>query len=153
MQKYVSCHIAVAGDLPRPQSVDQVGRLFLIDLGRQVVSNVAHGADGVLHHDGDIRRQRQRDGGAERGGLGEQGQVAEGEVQVNGLLHVDHDSVVILVHGGVVLKHDVASAEVAGGGEADALLRHANRAYMNTNNRDGSGKLSVPKSANEQGSQ
>ena len=87
--------------------------------------STAHGAHRVaLHHDRDIGGQRQSDGGrwAKRGGLGEEGQVAQGKVKVHGLLHVDHDRIVILVHGGVVLEHNVAGAEVAGGGEADALL-------------------------------
>ena len=102
--------------------------LLLVNLGGQVVPDVTHSAHRVLHHDRDIGGQRQSDGGAQRGGLGEEGQVAKGKVEVHGLLHVDHDRVIVLVHGGVVLEHNVAGAEVAGGGEADALLGHGDGA-------------------------
>jgi hypothetical protein len=102
--------------------------LFLVDLGCKVVSDVAHGADGVLHHDRNIRREGQGDGGAQGGGLGEQSQVPQGKVQVHGLLHVDDHSVFVLVDGSIVLEHDVAGAQVTSGGEADSLLGDSNRA-------------------------
>ena len=87
------------------------------------------GAHRVLHYDNDIGGQRQSDRGAQRGGLGEEGQVAQSKVKVHGLLHVNNDRIVILVHGGgVVLEHNVAAAEFAGGGEVDALLGHGDGA-------------------------
>ena len=90
---------------------------------------MTHVTHGVLDDDGDVGGQGQGDHGAQGGGLCEEGQVAQGEVQVHGLLHVDDDGVVVLVDGGVVLQHDISGAEVAGGGEADALLGHADGAW------------------------
>ena len=90
---------------------------------------MTHVTHGVLDDDGDVGGQGQGDHGAQGGGLCEEGQVAKGEVQVHGLLHVDDDGIVVLVDGGVVLQHDVTGAEVAGGGEADSLLGHADGAW------------------------
>ena len=82
----------------------------LVDLGRQVVADVATGADGVLDHNRYVGRHGKGDCGAQGGGLGEEVQVAEGEVELHGLLHVDDDSLVLLVHRRVVLQHDSTRA-------------------------------------------
>lgn len=103
--------------------------LLLIDLGRQVVADVAHISDGVLDDDGRVGGHAEGHGGAEGGGLGEEVEVAESELQVHGLSHVDDDGLVLLVDHGVVLERDGSSAEVARGGEPNALLGAGNAAW------------------------
>lgn len=46
------------------------------------------------------------------GNLSEEIQVSNGEVEGDGLLHVDHDCLLLLDYIGVVLQHDAACAEV-----------------------------------------
>lgn len=108
-------------------------RSLLVDLGGEVVPDVAHGVHGVLDHDRDVGRHAQGHGGTQGGGLGEERQVAQGEVELHGLLHVDDHGVVLLLHVRVVLQHDVACAQIAGRREADALLRYGNCACEMTN--------------------
>lgn len=61
----------------------------IVDLGGEIVLDVADLLDGVLDDDGNVGGHGDDDGGAEVGGLGEEVQVAEGEGELDGLLHVD----------------------------------------------------------------
>ncbi len=74
--------------------------------------------------------------------LREQRQVAQGEVQLHGLLHVNHHGILILydvvvvnmiavviivilsyfINSGVLLQHDVTRAQVTGRGETNTFL-------------------------------
>ena len=58
----------------------------------------------------------------EAAGLGEHVEVSAGEGEGDGLLHLDGDGLLLLVHVGGLGQLDVAHADVAGSGELDALL-------------------------------
>ncbi len=45
-----------------------------------------------------------------------------GEVKGDGLLHLNRDGLLLLVHVGGLGELDVANTDVAGGGELDSLL-------------------------------
>ena len=60
--------------------------VVVLNLGSEVVADVADVADLVLHDQGDVRRHGQADGGSEARGLGEQVQVAASERQGHWLL-------------------------------------------------------------------
>ena len=60
--------------------------VVVLNLGSEVVADVADVADLVLHDQGDVRRHGQTDGGSEARGLGEQVQVAASERQGHWLL-------------------------------------------------------------------
>ena len=60
--------------------------------------------------------------GGEAAGLGEHVEVPACEGEGDGLLHLDGDGLLLLVHVGGLGQLDVAHADVAGSGELDALL-------------------------------
>ena len=60
--------------------------VLVLDLGGQVVADVADVTDLVLDHQGNVRGHGQRDGGRQARSLGEQIQVAAGERQAHRFL-------------------------------------------------------------------
>ena len=98
-------------------------RLFtLINIWCEVVLDITGVLDGVLNDDGNVGAHAKDDGGSEAGGLGEEVEIAKGEGELDGLLHVDDDLFLLLLGGGVLTDEDVAGAKVTGDREADALL-------------------------------
>lgn len=95
--------------------------LFL-DLGSQVISNMTHGIYWIFHNDGDVWRHGQGDSGTQSCCLGEEGEVSQGEVQLDRFFHVYHDCVIVLVHRGVMLQHYVSSSQVSLRGKSNAFL-------------------------------
>ena len=67
---------------------------LLVDLGREVEADVAHGADGVLHDERHVGGHGERDGGGERRGLGEEVQVAQREAELDLLIRVSNEVLV-----------------------------------------------------------
>ena len=97
--------------------------VLVLDLGGEVVPDVADVADLVLDDERHLGAHGEADLGREAGGLGEHVEVAAGEGQGHGLLHVDGHRLLLLVDVGRLGELDVAGADVAGRAELDALLR------------------------------
>ena len=96
--------------------------VLVLDLGREVVPDVADVADLVLDDEGDLGAHGEADLGRQAGGLGEHVEVSAREGQGDGLLHVDGDGLLLLVDVGGLGELDIAHSDVTGSGELDALL-------------------------------
>ena len=96
--------------------------VFILNLGSEVIPDVAHVGDVVLHHQGHVGRHGERDLAGQTARLGEHLEIPGGEGQVDGLLHLDGDGLLLLVHVGGLGELDVADSDISGCGELDALL-------------------------------
>ena len=96
--------------------------VFILNLGGEIVADVTHVSDVVLHHQRHVRRHGERHLAGQTACLGEHLEVPGGEGQVDGLLHLDGHGLLLLVHVGGLGELDVAHPDVPGGGELDALL-------------------------------
>ena len=96
--------------------------VFILNLGGEIVSDVTHVSDVVLHHQGHVGGHGERHLAGQTARLGEHAQVPGGEGQVDGLLHLDGHGLLLLVHVGGLGELDVANPDVSGSGELDALL-------------------------------
>lgn len=72
--------------------------VVILDLGRQIVSDVAVVLDLVLDDERHISRHRQLHLRGQRRGLGERVEVATGKGQSDWLLHLDDNGLLFLVH-------------------------------------------------------
>ena len=96
--------------------------VFILNLGSEIVPDVTHVSDVVLHHQRHVGRHGERHLAGQTAGLGEHLEVPGGEGQVDGLLHLDGDGLLLLVNVGGLGELDIAHSDITGSGELDALL-------------------------------
>lgn len=106
----------------------QESLLITINLRSEVVSERAGVLNCVFDNDGHVLSHTDLDGRGNRGGFCEHGEVAEGEVQLDRLLHLNDDGLVGVVDAGGWLQGDITVTEVAGSREFDSFFGTANGA-------------------------
>mmetsp|Transcript_6029 Transcript_6029/g.15552 ORF Transcript_6029/g.15552 Transcript_6029/m.15552 type:complete len:342 (+) Transcript_6029:39-1064(+) len=97
---------------------------FVLDLWRQVVSDVSHVGDLVFHNDWQVLDHAEGDLGGERGRLGEGVEVPQGEAGRDWLGDLNLGPLLLLVGARVWPAGDVGASDVSLSGEPDPLLGH-----------------------------